>query len=226
MMRRYRAPPKTIVRPSDTAAAQVSGGRLQQGLDIAERESPASVTLRVTGNRGRVVGNDHLGVADLTESPHRRQYVHLAFVDDRLCIVVARLLRAHVAKVNVVDAVFAAEVPDDLDNILADLRGYAGIQSNAVRGTWEEVDQTLPLLQRREGLRDAAVARHRRIVRVQREAHVRFHRHRYHCFQKVAKPLPHLLVTRGAQIGDRSPVLYTRVVKAAIRRSAASGAAI
>ena len=122
----YRAPSKTAVGPSDTAEAQVSGGRLQQGLDIAERESPASVTRRVTGNRGRVVGNDHLGVADLAERSHRRQHVHLAFVDERLCVVVARFLRAHVAKVNVVDAVFAAEVADDLYNILADLRGYAG----------------------------------------------------------------------------------------------------
>ena len=87
----YRAPPKTIVGPSDTAAAQVSGGCLQQRLDIAERESLASVTPRVTGNRGRVVGNDHLGVADLAERSHRRQHVHLAFVDERLCVVVARL---------------------------------------------------------------------------------------------------------------------------------------
>jgi len=76
---------------------------------------------------------------------HRRQHVHLAFVDERLCVVVARFLRADVAKVNVVDAVFAPEVADDFYNILADLRGHARIQSNAVRGTRDEVDQPLPM---------------------------------------------------------------------------------
>jgi hypothetical protein len=77
-----------------------------------------------------VVGNDHLGVADLAERSHRRQHVHLAFVDERLRVVAARFLSANVAKVNVVDAVLAAEVTDDLYDILADFRRDAGIQSN------------------------------------------------------------------------------------------------
>jgi hypothetical protein len=62
--------------------------------------------------------------------------------------------------------------------------------SRVIRGARDEVDHPLPLLQRREWLCDAAVARHRRIVRVQRESHVRFHRYRYHCFQKVSQAAP------------------------------------
>lgn len=82
--------------------------------------------------RTRVFGIDEPGVFAVDESSHDAEHIDLTFVNKDFGVIFVGLADAHVAEVDVIDAIALHKVAADFDRVLAHFAGDTAIEGNAV----------------------------------------------------------------------------------------------
>ena len=104
------------------------------------------------------------------------------------------------------------EIAADLDRILAHLARHAAVEGHAVERALDQLEIRLPLLDAGHDLLGAARQRHRRIVRVQRQPHVRLLGDRHDRLEEALRAFELLGPRVRADALARRQVLRQRVV--------------
>ena len=130
---------------------------------------------------------------------------------------------AHVAVMDMVDAVARSEIAANLDRILPQLAGHAAIEGEAVRGALHDVDQPLPARQGAHDLARSAAERSRGIIGMQGQPHTRLLGHGNHRLEEVRDVGPHLLQRVGAFPLQRRQVFDLVVIEGRHARAGPAG---
>ena len=121
-----------------------------------------------------MLGIDLARIFHLDQLAHHRKHIHVAFIDEAFVVFEIRHGDVRIAIVHVVDAIAAAKVAAHFDRVLAHFHGHAAIEGNSIRGAVDDFDEVLPAGNCGHNLLRSPAQRKRRIIGMQREAHVCF----------------------------------------------------